>query len=171
MNSFGVPLVGILDSASHNGHTLVIPDFQRLYRWPAARAEQMLQLLWDAALREPREPLFLGSVILAARGNNETLIVDGQQRISTFVLILAAGRSVFLDLRMDPGATDSWRDKVSGYFKIANWGQNFAEYEDDEAAPVFLMQTRQQVSERQGLPFMHLIHTNLLFYSQPSSSI
>jgi hypothetical protein len=146
MNTLGVTLVSILDSAAHNNHTLVVPSFQRLYRWPAARAEQMLQLLWDAAQRETREPLFLGSIILSAGERNETLIVDGQQRITTFALILAAGRRVYLDLRMDPGASDAWRDRVNGYFRIAYWGRNFPEDEDDRAAPVFLMRTRQQVS-------------------------
>jgi hypothetical protein len=147
MNNLGEPLARILDDSNHRGHTLVIPAFQRLYRWPATKAIQMLQLLWDAAQREPREPLFLGSVILAAGERNETLIVDGQQRISTFVLILAAGRRVYLDLRMDPSTTDAWRDRVGTYFRLAYWGRNFAENDEDARNPVFLMRTRQQVSK------------------------
>ena len=107
----------------------------------------MLQLLWDAAERVPREPLFLGSVILAAGERNETLIVDGQQRLSTFVLILAAGRRVYLDLRAAPGARERWMEIVGPYFRIAYWGRNFAENEEDERNPVFLMRTRQQVSK------------------------
>jgi hypothetical protein len=146
MNDLGQNLVRILEDASHRGNTLVIPEFQRFYRWPAAKAIQMLQLLWDAAERVPREPLFLGSVILAAGRNNETLIVDGQQRISTFVMILAAGRRVYLDLRAKPGARESWMEKVGPYFRITYWGRNFAENEDDARNPVFLMRTKQQVS-------------------------
>lgn len=47
---------------------------------------------------------------------------------------------------MDPGANDAWRERVSGYFKVANWGRNFPEDEDDVKTPTFLLNTRQQVS-------------------------
>lgn len=144
MENFGVTLVSILENAGNNHHRLVVPEFQRLYKWPAAKAEQMFKMFWDAAQREQRVPVYLGSIILASRPPNEKLIVDGQQRISTFVLLLAACRYIFINLRKE--APDSWKEKVNPLFKVTYWGREFADEDDDDASrPIFLMNTREQV--------------------------
>lgn len=65
---------------------LKIPYFQRPYRW---NEKNVLQLLEDiyGSWKQVKSAYRIGSVILYDQGN-ESLIIDGQQRITTLVLIL-----------------------------------------------------------------------------------
>ncbi len=74
----------------------VVPIFQRNYSWTE---EQCLQL-WDDVLQAARAPNkgghFLGSIVYTASASEATfarwLVIDGQQRLTTVTLLLAALR-------------------------------------------------------------------------------
>ena len=68
---------------------LCMPPYQRSYSWTEREAGELLTDLLDAA--ETGTPHFVGAVVLN-RGTEEGLleIVDGQQRLTTCVLLLAA---------------------------------------------------------------------------------
>lgn len=73
-------------------HQYVVPYFQRAYSW---RRRQWLTL-WDDILElydlQSQTSHFLGSMVLLAEDSFATLVIDGQQRIVTLSLFLAAIR-------------------------------------------------------------------------------
>ena len=86
-----------------NGTTqFVIPVFQRDYRWTETQCEQ----LWKDLLQIARDPSsrghFLGSVVYVSTGDSSAaftrwLLIDGQQRLTTLTLLLAALRAHILE--------------------------------------------------------------------------
>lgn len=90
----------------------LVPNFQRRYSWRRAEWQQ----LWDDLVRECRRPHdadaqaldghFLGSVVLhPAPGGASVLmkhlVVDGQQRLTTVLILLAALRDVGESLNIE----------------------------------------------------------------------
>ncbi len=74
---------------------LRIPDFQREYVWETDQAMQLLDDVAGACLAG-RSPYFLGSLVLVGTDKTGTTwdVIDGQQRITTLVLLLAALRDL-----------------------------------------------------------------------------
>jgi uncharacterized protein with ParB-like and HNH nuclease domain/predicted transport protein len=74
----------------------IVPIYQRLYSWQEAECAQ----LWDDVVRAGSSPAlgshFTGSIVYVAKGQatntsaEPDLIIDGQQRVTTVTLILAA---------------------------------------------------------------------------------
>ena len=76
-----------------------IPRYQRPYKW----ADEQIDKLWDdltEAYENETESYFLGSVITAASKESSSYldIVDGQQRITTLMILFAVVRDMFPDL-------------------------------------------------------------------------
>ncbi|WP_436793851.1 GmrSD restriction endonuclease domain-containing protein [Actinospongicola halichondriae] len=77
------------------GRRLTVPSFQRSYAW---RVDEV-NALWDdlrSALVLDDPEYFLGTIVLAQSGD-ERSVIDGQQRLATASLLLAAVRNAFLD--------------------------------------------------------------------------
>ena len=74
----------------------VVPIYQRVYSWDEAECEQMWQDIIRAGARENLNNHFTGSIVYIERdqGSNTSrepdLIIDGQQRVTTVTLVLAA---------------------------------------------------------------------------------
>lgn len=68
---------------------LVIPNYQRPYKWTAKNAIQLLDDIIDAK-NENKETYRVGTLILHQEGEPTYNIVDGQQRTITFSLLLKA---------------------------------------------------------------------------------
>lgn len=69
--------------------TLKIPEYQRPYKWTAKNANQLLDDI-EQAMYENKEVYRVGTLILHYDENNKSYnIVDGQQRIITFSLLLS----------------------------------------------------------------------------------
>ena len=74
-------------------YRLSIPSFQRAYSW---RPGNVLQLLDDirSASQTPNTPYFLGSLILVHDKGNAYEVLDGQQRLVSLTIIIAAMREL-----------------------------------------------------------------------------
>lgn len=92
MNAHAQALVGLITSANLR---FVIPVYQRPYSWDEEQCEQ----LWDDILYvggRSQDRHFTGSVVwvqdgtFSASGIQPMLLIDGQQRITTLTLIIAA---------------------------------------------------------------------------------
>ena len=68
-----------------------IPRFQRPYSWGRDKVEEF----WDDSIVDNPEDYFIGSMVLYAAKSGSLGIVDGQQRLTTITMILAAIRSGF----------------------------------------------------------------------------
>lgn len=87
-----------------------IPDYQRPYSWQVEHAEELFDDLWTFREQEDKsEEYFLGSIVLIkGDSSSQADVVDGQQRLTTLTILLAA-----------------IRDRLSGHPK---WGGAFDKY-------------------------------------------
>jgi hypothetical protein len=70
-----------------------IPPYQRPYSWTETEAVQLLEDLMEAQSDSKDEQYFLGSiVIIQAKGQKTSFVVDGQQRLTTLTILAAALR-------------------------------------------------------------------------------
>lgn len=84
-----------------------IPRYQRPYKW----ADEQIDKLWDdltEAYENQTESYFLGSVITAAPKDTSSYldIVDGQQRITTLMILFCVVRDLFKNLNRTPANPD-----------------------------------------------------------------
>ena len=81
---------GMLDFLGTPGARFAIPVFQRVYSWTARQCEE----LWEDCLRagEGGKAHFMGLVLYApdADGGGVLDVIDGQQRLTTLSLLIAA---------------------------------------------------------------------------------
>ncbi len=75
----------------------LIPHFQRPYSWRASEWETLWSDLLELIGDEDAQPHFLGSIVSAParsipEGIEKRLLIDGQQRLTTIILILAVLR-------------------------------------------------------------------------------
>jgi len=76
----------------------VIPIFQRQYSWTEMQCSQLLGDVIRVARRPQGATHFVGSVVYVACGDQSAvlpqwLVIDGQQRLTTCTLLLAALRN------------------------------------------------------------------------------
>ncbi|HVB65789.1 MAG TPA: DUF262 domain-containing protein, partial [Nitrolancea sp.] len=77
------------------GTTLAVPVYQRQYRWEIDGCERLLRDLRAVAKADAGHTHFLGSILYTATSSDEgteRMLVDGQQRVTTLMLLLAAIR-------------------------------------------------------------------------------
>lgn len=100
-----------------------IPRYQRSYSWTRENVED----LWDDAIIGTKE-YFIGSVVVHPVSKDTVAIVDGQQRLTTLLMILCAVRDVAEEQHL---------------MQVANGTHNLVERkdEDDELRPVLRNET------------------------------
>ena len=101
------------------GVTLEIPLYQRYYEWKADNCRQLFEDLRAAAYASgSRRNHFFGSIITLTDQNarNKLVVIDGQQRITTMALLLAAIRDVLDDPESGIASEDEFLSA-----KIDNW--------------------------------------------------
>jgi predicted transport protein len=106
-----------------NGTTqFVIPVFQRDYTW---QAEPQCSQLWRDVLRAAHTGgetgHFLGSIVYVATGDSlagftRWLLIDGQQRLTTLTLLLAALRDHIRETKWTGGEDDPTPRRIEAYF-------------------------------------------------------
>jgi len=105
-----------------NGTTqFVIPVFQRDYSWTETQCEQ----LWNDILRIGDDPTarghFMGSMVYVSTGDTSAgftrwLLIDGQQRLTTLTLLLAALRDHIALSGWKGGEESPTAPRIDGYF-------------------------------------------------------
>ncbi|KAB2813102.1 DUF262 domain-containing protein [Pimelobacter simplex] len=75
---------------------LEVPAYQRSYSWTK---DEVLAYWHDlrAAMVAEQPVYFLGTVVLTRGGNDRSTVIDGQQRLATTSMLLAAIRDIFLE--------------------------------------------------------------------------
>jgi uncharacterized protein with ParB-like and HNH nuclease domain len=89
-NTIEFEVIGIAEVIKRN--KLTVPPNQREYSW--LKDSQVKDLLEDIskAIRNPTQPYFLGTIVLTKSKDEKLEIADGQQRLATTTMILAAIR-------------------------------------------------------------------------------
>jgi predicted transport protein len=99
----------------------VIPVFQRDYSWTEAQCEQLWSDVVTVAKRDSSRGHFLGSVVYvptgaSSAGFTQWLLIDGQQRVTTLSLLLAALRDHILETGWSGNDDDPTPKKIDAYF-------------------------------------------------------
>lgn len=131
MNAQDLPITQLLNGARQ----FIVPIFQRDYSWGTKHCQQ----LWDDILRigldDTARGHFIGSVVyVAAEENNAAitrwLLIDGQQRLTTIILLLTAIRDRMRELDFAAeGAGDTLTPvELEDYYLINRHGRNERRY-------------------------------------------
>lgn len=80
-----------------------IPSYQRPYAWTEVQAGELFSDLFDFFTKEKDDTYFLGSIVLIKEeGKPHAEVIDGQQRLTTLTILLAALTTQFSgELRAD----------------------------------------------------------------------
>jgi hypothetical protein len=99
-----------------------IPRFQRPYSW----TRENIQDFWDDVIRDNPSDYFIGSMVLFKDGNQRFGVVDGQQRLTTIMILLAVLRNAL--------------SKV-GFNALAEGIQGLIERKNIDNVPEFILST------------------------------
>lgn len=89
-----------------DGSRFILPPYQRAYSW---EKEQRKQFIEDLREQPQHARYYLGHFIFeSSQEENALYIIDGQQRLTTIVLFIAAATQV-LRTRMDPDTEELYR--------------------------------------------------------------
>ena len=71
-----------------------VPAYQRSYAWEQEHVNDLLQDIHDA-IRSKESEYFLGSIVVTGPTDGKHDVVDGQQRLTTISLLVAAIKDIF----------------------------------------------------------------------------
>ena len=78
-----------------------VPDYQREYVWQEKEVVRLLDDIVDEMYGNSKTEYFVGTIIVTPReSNNQYDVIDGQQRLTTFYLILCAMKALFVESQM-----------------------------------------------------------------------
>jgi hypothetical protein len=103
-------------------HFFFIPRFQRPYSWTRENLEE----LWEDSIQEASGEYFIGSMVVYKQAEDTRAVVDGQQRLTTLMMLLCALRD----------AAD-----CHGLKGLANGTQGFIERADENDEDRFVLDT------------------------------
>ncbi|GEM50765.1 hypothetical protein EB1_05550 [Empedobacter brevis NBRC 14943 = ATCC 43319] len=89
----------------------LIPEYQRSYVWDTDNIQDLLDDLWFAYLNKSESEYFLGSLVLKKTTEtkfNEFEVLDGQQRLTTFFILM----SVLRDSSNNQDLKDACQDRI-----------------------------------------------------------
>ena len=106
MSKLNVDQKAITDLLSDKKADFLIPDYQRPYAWN----EEQCQTLWDDIFLfsfpdnnyetfDENEEYFLGSIVTYKNESGKSEVIDGQQRLTTLMLILRAFYDKFANMQ------------------------------------------------------------------------
>lgn len=119
----------------------VVPDYQREYVWSETEVGQLLDDLEDAFQSDAKKEYFLGSIV-TFKTDEYFELIDGQQRLTTFFLILCALKTIYENNHQSSTVVDNLI---------------FSPVMNDEGDTVPSYHLRLQYEEASN--YLHLIHT------------
>ena len=79
----------------------LVPDYQREYVWEEKQVSQLLQDLIESFQENPNKEYYLGSIVVCQNEDGFYELIDGQQRITTFFIMICAFRQIYNQLKLD----------------------------------------------------------------------
>ncbi|WP_231264583.1 DUF262 domain-containing protein [Helicobacter pylori] len=93
-----------------------IPIYQRPYQWGKEQCEELLNDLFENYEDYREDDYFCGSLVfIQSDKDNKTDIVDGQQRLSTFILLAKVLATLFLE-RLTEESKDYLQESLNGRY-------------------------------------------------------
>lgn len=129
MSKLNIDQQTIKELFSNKRSDFLIPDYQRPYAWGEAEC----QTLWDdifafafpendySRFKSDEDEYFLGSIVTFKNGDGKLEIIDGQQRLTTLMLLLRAFFSKFGNMK-DANAISTSDDIAKCIWKTDEFG-------------------------------------------------
>src|SRR5579872_3692436 len=119
-----VQLIQLLNGAKQ----FIVPVFQRDYSWETKHCLQLWKDIMQAGSTPNIKAHFVGSIVyIAADDNNANisrwLLIDGQQRLTTVILLLTALRNHVADPTTTPSLDVPTAEEISDYYLINRHGK------------------------------------------------
>ena len=115
----------------------LVPSHQRDYEWPEAQVAQLFDDV-ENALSRPDPFYFLGLMVFLSSESGDLVVLDGQQRLATAVLIFSA---------------------------IRNWLQQYSEYRDDASKIQDWFIGRSELGEKSLQPRLTMNIANMTVFN------
>ncbi|WP_339658889.1 DUF262 domain-containing HNH endonuclease family protein [Flavobacterium frigidarium] len=84
-----------------SGNKYTIPIYQRNYAWQEDQVKQLIQDIWDFAIKNKDSNYYIGTLVVFKRKSDEGHIyetIDGQQRLTTLNILLSVLKHEFNDV-------------------------------------------------------------------------
>lgn len=129
MSKLNIDQQTIKELLANKRSDFLIPDYQRPYAWGEAEC----QTLWDdifafafpendySRFKSDEDEYFLGPIVTFKNGDNKLEIIDGQQRLTTLMLLLRAFFSKFGNMK-DANAISTSDDIAKCIWKTDEFG-------------------------------------------------
>ena len=118
MSKLNIDQKSIIDLFSDKKSDFLIPDYQRPYAWEEKECQKLWEDIFsfafpenDYSLFKRDEEYFLGPIVTFKNKKNKLEIIDGQQRLTTLMLLLRVFYSYFGNMK-DPNAIKT-REAIS----------------------------------------------------------
>jgi uncharacterized protein with ParB-like and HNH nuclease domain len=106
IDKLNIDLDGIGHTLSDN--KLLVPIYQRSYAWEEKHVNDLYNDIFTA-IRNSEDEYFIGSIVISShKGKNE--VIDGQQRLATISILIAAIRDYFVE-KDDMNRADDLQNK------------------------------------------------------------
>jgi hypothetical protein len=102
LDQIRIDLEGIAHVLADN--RVKVPTFQRSYAWEPTHVKDLLRDVADA-LKASAHEYFLGSIVVSTEHAGMLEVIDGQQRLATVTVFLAAIRDYLLSIQQDDRAS------------------------------------------------------------------
>jgi predicted transport protein len=119
-----IQLIQLLNGAKQ----FIVPVFQRDYSWETKHCLQLWKDIMQAGSIANIKAHFVGSIVyIAADDNNANinrwLVIDGQQRLTTVILLLTALRNLVANPNTDSSSDVPTADEINDYYLINRYGK------------------------------------------------
>jgi len=84
------PKLKLISDYLSSKELFVIPEYQRKYSWTVLQCDKLWQDIESFINASEQEPYFFGTVIADCADSGTIRLIDGQQRTTTFILLLKA---------------------------------------------------------------------------------
>lgn len=115
----------------HTGEQFIIPIYQRTYSWDTSQCEQLWNDIARAAVDDTVAGHFVGSIVYVEHGIyqvsgvTQLLVIDGQQRLTTLTLLLAALADLLTRIGPLPGLT---AEQISDHYLLNRYNEGEGRY-------------------------------------------
>ena len=83
-----------------------IPEYQRAYSWEISNCDKLWQDIESYIAQDAEDPYFFGTIIIDCSKEGYLNLIDGQQRTTTFLLLLKAMHLRITEILRDMADTD-----------------------------------------------------------------
>ena len=84
------PSLKLISEYLKSDEQFVIPEYQRSYSWSIPQCDKLWQDIERYMASDEQDPYFFGTIIADCSDSNHISLIDGQQRTTTFILLLKA---------------------------------------------------------------------------------